>query len=593
MKKIDKLLIQSFVTPFVATFFISMFVLIMQFLWVYIDDIIGKGVGLPMIMELLFYSSCSLIPTALPIAVLISSVMVFGNLAEHYELSSLKSAGVPLLRVMAPLFILTVGVAIFSYFCANNVVPITNLKFKSSLYDIRKSKATLSLDEGIFNEDFKGFVIHIGDKDKDDKTIRDVIIYNHDYKYKNRLSIITAKTGEMYNTEDKRYFVMNLYDGVQYQEPEPSKDKKKKVSTFSRTYFREWNKVFDLSEFDIQDTDENRFKNNYSMLTYNQLLGAIDSLDIKIGNRYISLGNHLKRHFQPTKLLLEDSKKTDYQIAQEKRKKEKEEEKRRLKKERSEKAKKEAMENKNNAPTEVGKEENKKETTEDKVIKSIKKPKPKPKTRQKKKINPTTKKKSKAKQKKNPQQKKKEKKEKAKPIPIQMELDKPLTEYKSFLETLTPSKRERYINKTKSFTRGVRDQAQGAVTSLNYTKEVRVKHVYELNIKFSMAVVCVIFLFIGGPMGAIIRKGGFGYPILVAIFFFIVFMIMNIFFKKLAESFVVAPEWAPWLPCLILMPMGMILTHRAMNDMKMINIDRYQKFFNKVKQFIMKKKKVD
>ncbi len=561
----------------------------MQFLWVYIDDIIGKGVGLAMIVELLFYSSCSLIPTALPIAVLISSVMVFGNLAEHYELSSLKSAGVPLLRVMAPLFFLTVGVAIFSYFCANNVVPITNLKFKSSLYDIRKSKATLSLEEGIFNEDFKGFVIHIGDKDRDEKTIRDVIIYNHDYKYKNRLSIITAKTGEMYNSEDKRYFIMNLYDGVQYQEPEPSKDKKKKISTFSRTYFKEWNKVFDLSEFDIQDTDEERFKNNYSMLTFNQLLGAIDSLDIKIDNRYISLGNHLKRHFQPTKFMLEDSKKTAYKIQQEERKKAKEEEKRLLKKEKAAKEKAEAMKNKNNAPTEVGisEKKKKKKTLSENEIKAqnkekLKKAKTKKKSTKKKK-------KPKAKTKKNPTKKKNQKKKKIKPVSIQKKLDKPIGEYDSFLETISPSKLTRYINKTKSFARGVRDQAEGAITSLNYTKEIRVKHVYELNIKFSMAVVCIIFLFIGGPMGAIIRKGGFGYPILVAIFFFIIYMIMNIFFKKLAESFVVAPEWAPWLPCLILMPMGMILTHRAMNDMKMINTDRYQKFFNKVKKLFKKK----
>ncbi|MFT6707262.1 MAG: lipopolysaccharide export system permease protein, partial [Flavobacteriales bacterium] len=191
---------------------------------------------------------------------------------------------------------------------------------------------------------------------------------------------------------------------------------------------------------------------------------------------------------------------------------------------------------------------------------------------------------------KTPEKKKEQQKIKTKPKSIQMVLDKPISEYDCFLETLTPSKLDRYINKTKSFARGVRDQAEGAITSLSYTKEIRVKHIYQLNIKFSMAVVCIIFLFIGGPMGAIIRKGGFGYPILVAIFFFIIFMIMNIFFKKLAESFVIAPEWAPWLPCLILMPVGVVLTHRAMNDMKMINTDPFKKIFNLVKKRFKKKK---
>ncbi len=186
-------------------------------IWVYIDDIIGKGAGLLILMEILVYLSMSLIPMALPIAILISSVMVMGNLAERYELSSFKSAGVPLLRIMAPLMVVAGIVAAFSFYCSNYLIPVANLKFKSRLYDIRRQKPTLSLEQGVFNYDFKNYVIHIGDKGEDNKTISDVIIYDHQPINKDRPTLITAKTGEMYTTPDEKFFVMNLFNGTQYQ----------------------------------------------------------------------------------------------------------------------------------------------------------------------------------------------------------------------------------------------------------------------------------------------------------------------------------------------------------------------------------------
>ncbi|MEL6943665.1 MAG: LptF/LptG family permease, partial [Bacteroidota bacterium] len=178
MKIIDRLLLKSFLPPFSVTFFIALFVLIMQFLWKWIDDIAGKGVGLLFILEMLAYMCISLIPLALPIAVLISSVMVMGNLAERYELSSFKSAGVSLTRVMVPLMFLTFAISIFSYFCSDKLIPISNLKYQSRLYDIKNQKPTLSLEEGVFNDDFQGFSIRIGNKKEDNKTIENVLMYD-------------------------------------------------------------------------------------------------------------------------------------------------------------------------------------------------------------------------------------------------------------------------------------------------------------------------------------------------------------------------------------------------------------------------------
>ncbi|MCB0533733.1 MAG: LptF/LptG family permease [Saprospiraceae bacterium] len=163
MKKIDKLLLSSFIGPFIVSFGIALFVLVMQFLWLYIDEIAGKGVSVFILIELIAYLSIATFPMALPIAVLIAGVMVLGNLAERYELSSMKSAGVSLIRIMRSMIIMAAGIAFFSYICSDFLIPIANLKFKSRLYDIRKQKPALTLEKGVFNEDFRQFVIRIGD----------------------------------------------------------------------------------------------------------------------------------------------------------------------------------------------------------------------------------------------------------------------------------------------------------------------------------------------------------------------------------------------------------------------------------------------
>lgn len=581
-------MVKSFIAPFVATFFIAMFVLIMQFLWTYIDDIIGKGAGFWMLTELLSYLSMSLIPTAFPIAILISSVMVLGNMAEHYELSSFKSAGVPLARVMAPLMILTIGISFASYFVSNNLIPITNLKFKSRLHDIRKQKPTLSLEAGVFNEDFKDFTIYIGDKDKEDnKTIADVLIYNHDYTNKDRTSIITAKKGEMYVTKDKQLFVMNLFDGTQYQETKPPKKKSKdKTYPFVRTSFKEWTKTFDLSQFEINSTDENLFKNHQTMLTTGQLRVAIDSLDSKLNRRLSSLGTHFKKHFQLTKQQALDEEKARYQAKYKKKKPSK-------KQTDANQSRSDMMRQKvgmlrdsiNKAAdieAEKAKAKAKAKTLRDDNIKGSSFPKKKT-PKYNKAVN-KSKSKVIASDKTN---KKKAKKTRAKKI--EQTINKPLDEYESFIQTLPALDRNRIFIKSKSFARSIRDQSNAAVRSINRTKETRVKHIFELNMKFSMAVVCFIFLFIGGPMGAIIRKGGFGYPILIAIIFFMIYMVMNIFCKKLAESFVLPALLASWVPCLILFPIGIILTYRAMNDSQPISFNWLMNIFAFFKRLFSRK----
>ncbi len=300
MKQLDRLLITSFIPPFVVTFFIALFVLIMQTLWVYIDDIIGKGAGILMIIEFLFYLSISVFPMALPIAVLISSVMVMGNLAEHYELASMKSAGIPLLRIMRPLIFVCAGIAVFSWLSANYLIPVANLKFKSRLYDMRKQKPTLNLEEGVFNDDFEGYRIRIGEKDKNDQSIKNVLIANHVNTKRDQLNELVAAGGQMYTTKDERYLVMELENGEQFQEGDRYVASKNRAP-FIRTSFKKYTKIFDLQEFEISRTDEELFRTHYSMLSMPQLRTAIDSIDQQIEGRKTNVAGYVNNYFSVLK----------------------------------------------------------------------------------------------------------------------------------------------------------------------------------------------------------------------------------------------------------------------------------------------------
>lgn len=541
MKQLDRLMITSFIPPFLVTFMIAMFVLVMQVLWLYIDDIAGKGLGFFLIMELLAYKCVSLIPMALPLAVLISSVMVLGNLAERYELSSFKSAGVSLWRIMRPMMFFAAGATLFSFFCSNNLIPVANLKFGSRMYDIQRQKPALRLDAGIFNDDFDGYAIHIGQKEPDGKHIEHVLIYDHTDASRGRLSQIIAESGEMYATEDGSYFVMNLNKGHQYMETEPSAAGSSRSFPFVRTNFSSWTKVFDLSEFQLNRTNEELFKSNRSMLTSGQLQEAVDSLSIKILHREKSMSNQIANFFffmeKDTSYLSEP----DGEDAPPQEEQEQEEATQ------DTVSQGELLENSSSEIPEdiAGDPERMSESSRP---------------------SPTVVRKS-------------------RPFegnPLEQDIDKPLKEYEHFYELFNESDQRRLRNKAKSYVRSIHAHSESAERSLDRLMESKVKHIYELHTKYSMAVICFIFLFIGAPMGAIVRKGGFGYPILISIIFFMLFIVLTIFCRKIAETFVLPAAVAAWVPCTVLFPIGIILTVKAMNDSKLVNPDRFFIFFNKI-----------
>jgi lipopolysaccharide export system permease protein len=273
-KKLDKLIIKAFIGPFIATFFITLLVLIMQFFWLYIDDFVGKGIDTKIIFEFILYQSAVLVPLALPLAVLLSSLMTFGNLGESFELVAIKSAGISLLRFMRPLFLLTVFISFIAFLFSNYVIPVANLKSRTLLADIIYSKPAFNLKEGVFFDGINGFSIKIGKK-QGDSLLKDIIIYEQGNTLQD--NFIIADSGVMHVTPNRRFLEFNLKDGWRYQERGNAYDKQE--GEYIRIGFKEYKKRFDLSQLGFNNrTNDSVNKNNERMLSMRQLEKAIDSL---------------------------------------------------------------------------------------------------------------------------------------------------------------------------------------------------------------------------------------------------------------------------------------------------------------------------
>lgn len=273
-KKLDKLIIQAFVGPFAATFFITLMVLVMQFFWLWIDDFVGKGLSTGIILEFIWYQSSVLIPLALPLAVLLSSLMTFGNLGESYELVAVKSAGISLLRFMRPLFFVVLFICGIAFLFSNYIIPVANLKARTLLGDIVYAKPSFDLKEGVFYDKIGGFAIKVGKKETNDSIIRDIIIYEQNAGLQD--NFIIARSGIMRVSANKRFLEFNLQNGWRYQERGPAGSSN---TEFIRLGFKEYNKQFDLSTFQFQRSADSINQGNWKMKNMKQLRRAIDSIE--------------------------------------------------------------------------------------------------------------------------------------------------------------------------------------------------------------------------------------------------------------------------------------------------------------------------
>lgn len=295
MKKLHKLVISSYIGPFVMTFFVSLFILLMQFLWKYIDDLVGKGLEWIVIGELMFYASASLVSLALPLSILISSIMTMGSMGEHYELVALRSAGISIRRVMQPLIIFSLLTSALAFYFSNNLLPIANLKMGTLLYDIRHKKPTMDLRPGIFYKGIDNYAIRVGSKGEDEVSLYDVMIYDHTENQGNN-KVILADSGRM-EFEGERYLMLTLFSGKSYEQQE-NRSRSEKTYPHMRSSFQKEVIRFDMSEFSMKRSNEEIFKDNYKMQSLGQLTRNIDTLKNNLGERKLNFYSNVKRNFK-------------------------------------------------------------------------------------------------------------------------------------------------------------------------------------------------------------------------------------------------------------------------------------------------------
>jgi lipopolysaccharide export system permease protein len=252
-----------------------MFVLILQFLWLYIDDLVGKGLEWSVIAELILYASGNLLIMALPLSLLLASIMAVGNLGEHNELLALKASGISLPRIMAPLVVVAGLFTVGDFFFANNALPYINLKFSSLLYDVKQQRPELQIEEGVFYDGIKNYTIRVGDKDENTGLLRRVIIYDHSKGSGNR-AVTIADSGYLRVTANQKYLILTLYSGYSYEEESESSGERK--LPFRTNQFGEQEAVFELTGYGFERTDENLFRDKAEMLNLSQLTVMSDSL---------------------------------------------------------------------------------------------------------------------------------------------------------------------------------------------------------------------------------------------------------------------------------------------------------------------------
>ena len=264
MKRLYKYLIRSYIGPLILTFCLAMIVLILQFVWKWIDELVGKGLSWEIIAELLLYVSAKLLPLALILAVLLASIMTFGNLGEHSELSALKSSGISLTRIMKPLFILAASLTIGAFLFSNYVIPDTNKKFYALLLDIRQQRPEFDIREGQFYNGLEGVSLKIGDRARNGRMLYDLTIYDHRARAGN-VAVTLADSGQMVITEDKRNLILTLYHGRSYAEYLDTNNRIDKNRKFQQTRFQSQQVLFELPGDSLKRTDEEMYKDNYMM----------------------------------------------------------------------------------------------------------------------------------------------------------------------------------------------------------------------------------------------------------------------------------------------------------------------------------------
>ena len=475
MRILNRYILKSFLVPFLATFFIILFVLIMQGLWLQFDKIAGKGIDIFIILKFLGYMTLMVVPTALPIAILLSSIMALGNLSENYEFAAIKSAGISLQKFIRPLVVLMLILSLLNFLFLNYIFPFASLKSKNLIYNMKMKEPALALVPGTFNSEIPGYSIKFDEKYGEDKNLlKNVLIYKIEPNRQNKTDI-TAEKGEIISEEGSRYLTIVLKNGYYYEDMLGKKttiQSRKKVP-FSKAKFDEYKVNIDISTIGNFDPDELKYKTGKEMLSLRQLSYYSDSLETPYEQFIENRATRLLASLRGGKLhkdTISDSK----------------------------------MEP--NILDNFGDEEK------------------------------------------------------------NIVMDYSMTLLKGNMENISNYKgsiliKQKMIN--------------------GYDAE------YHKRIAFSLA--CLVLFFIGTPLGSIIRKGGFGLPMIMAIVIFVIYFFISVLGKNMAESNTISPFLGGWLATIVLLPFGILLMIRATRDKGIFNIDAFLQpitsFFNKIIKF--------
>ena len=506
--RLYKLLIKSFIGPFIGTFFVALFLFLMQTIWKYLEDLVGKGLELSVIFEFIFYFAIHLIPMALPLAILLSSIMVFGNLAERYELVAIKSAGVSLLKAMRPMFLISFTLAVAAFFTANYLIPKANLSWGALLYDVTKKKPAMNIVDNVFFKDIDGYQIRVGKKHEDGQTIENILIYVDDKKNGGNNNILIAEKGKMAISEDQQYMTLNLINGKRYQElvDNPNYHTTMPHNTMA---FESYNLTLDLSELAFNRTDKERFSEDQRMMNVEQLEIRIDSLTIYIHKKK----NSLYRYMDPYFIVASDT--LDIQDT-------------------GVVARFEYLLNYHSK----SKQPLISSISDSKTRGILKSKFPKPLT--------------------------KEEREK-------------LTTKSSNGSLPTINEREQIIERALQTANNVKRISSNNLDDSSSQREQRARYLVEWHRKFTLAVSCILLFFIGAPLGAIIKKGGFGLPLVISLLLFILYYVVTIFGEKLAKQGVLPPVLGMWLALMVFFPLAIFLTYKASRDSQLFSADAYKR----------------
>lgn len=481
IKRLYLYILQTFLPVFFMTFGISLFIILMQFLWKYVEDLVGKGLETHVLAELFLYAALTLVPMALPLAILLASLMSFGNLGERYELLAIKAAGISLLRAMRPLIVLIIFVCIGAFFFQNDIIPKINVKFRTLMISIKQKSPELDIPEGSFYSGIENYNIYVKAKDKETGTLREVMIYDVSKGFDN-MAVIVCDSAKMKMSSNKDYLQLNLYNGQQFSNfkqsglGDRSALRNDKFVPYSRENFKEKTVIipFDanFNRMDEASMDGTQISKNVAQLraSVDSLTTIVDSLNIndrKVMLKYTYLSYRNSYENDTSKVEDDGRLRTSYSL--------------------------------------------------DSVLNSL-------------------------------------------------SSSEKISVYSEAMSRAEANKNDFMFR---------------SISKIDTQKKIR-QHNVELQRKFTLSFACLIFFFIGAPLGAIIRKGGLGMPVVVSVILFIIYYIIDNLGYKMARDGVWAVWQGVWLSSFILFPLGVFITYKAINDSALLNADAYRNYYVKL-----------